>query len=201
MAAGLLALSLGLGGCTSANPVSGSTSGVRSYSPADDVLFEGMRYRLYRFAWVSSIDRTQANARFLVVDLSVTNMGNRAREEYFRPLFSLVDDGQAQYEEYQHIGGTDTLYAKLLFQPLNPNVEIRGPVVFDVPPDRSYRLRVLSPTLARRGFGGSIDVAGRYFYFDLPPGYRFERTRPDSGCPPGSYWASDRSECAPIGRR
>ena len=78
-------------------------------------------------------------AEFLCLELTVRNEDKKAR---FIPSFELVDNAGAQYDEE----GSARSYLENgmpVFQDLNPNVEKRGAIVFDVP-RRDYRLKLKS---------------------------------------------------------
>ena len=77
------------------------------------------------------------DAMYLIVDLSVTNTDN---EERTVSPFKLVDENGAEYgtsyRAFMAEGGMG------LIPSLNPNVTRRANLIFDVPQNRIYRLRV-----------------------------------------------------------
>ena len=77
------------------------------------------------------------NAKYLFVNLSVVNNDTKAR---VIPPFKLVDDQGAEYEADAR--GFLLSGSIGLLESLNPSVGRLGFVVFDVPPDKNYRLEL-----------------------------------------------------------
>jgi hypothetical protein len=89
----------------------------------------------------------------------------------------LEDSHGAVYEPTTTAVLRQGLGIKMMLEPINPNVTIRGYLVFDIPDSNRYKLRILSPFYARESFSSSIQVVGLYFYFTLSPTkslYHFE---------------------------
>ena len=77
------------------------------------------------------------NARWLFLDIAVRNNDTKAR---MVPPFKLVDENGAEYESSAE--GTMIENAISVLQSLNPSVTKQGLVVFDVPQNHQYRLKV-----------------------------------------------------------
>jgi len=77
------------------------------------------------------------NAKWLFLDISVRNNDRKAR---MVPPFKLVDENGAEYESSGE--GTMIENAIGVLESLNPSVTKQGLVVFDVPQNHQYRLKV-----------------------------------------------------------
>lgn len=134
----------------------------KTYSQGEAVTLGGLQYIVHK-----SICATDKE---ILVDVGVTNIGQEAIQFPFKPSFSLVDQNNRRYEhrKFDTSMPLQTLEYKLL-QPLNPGVEIRGYITFDVPCSENYRLMVVSPTYAKLKFAGSIDRVGPFAYITLSP--------------------------------
>jgi hypothetical protein len=77
------------------------------------------------------------NARYLFVDLTVRNDDTKPRTV---PPFKLNDDNGAEYDASDR--GLQVEGSIGIIENLNPSVSKRGYVVFDVPSDRNYRLKL-----------------------------------------------------------
>ena len=112
--------------------------------------------------WVGQ--STKASATFLIVEIAYTNRRFKALQSYFRPSFSLIDENGIEYEKSDQ----NTMMINMgrgglgITDAINPNVEYKSKLVFDVPKQK-YKRRVFVPTRSR-----SNKVWGDYFYFDLP---------------------------------
>src|SRR5262249_43234338 len=99
-------------------------------------------FALWRSWWSNRLSSNplldrRANARFLFVRLTVRN--DDTKTHTFHPS-KLVDELGSEYEcapEAWLVEGTFGL-----LETLNPGVSKEGILVFDVPPDRAYALRV-----------------------------------------------------------
>jgi len=76
-------------------------------------------------------------AIYLFVDLTVRNDDKKARSV---PSFKLVDENGAEYETTSKVWAVEQSFGVL--DSLNPGVERRGVIVFDVPQHRNYKLKV-----------------------------------------------------------
>ena len=74
---------------------------------------------------------------YLFVDLTVRNNDKKAR---MVPPFTLVDENGAEYEASNHGWAVEGSIG--LIDSLNPSVSKQGFVVFDVPQNRDYRLKL-----------------------------------------------------------
>jgi hypothetical protein len=87
--------------------------------------------------WTNGSPYAQPDASFLCIDVTVQNNDNQSR---MVPPFQLIDENGAEYDSS----------SKGLFFPdsigplydLNPGVQKRGSVVFDVPQNHQYKLKV-----------------------------------------------------------
>lgn len=79
----------------------------------------------------------RANAKWLFLDISVRNDDTKAR---MVPPFKLIDENGAEYEAAAE--GMMIENAIGVLETLNPSVTKQGLVVFDVPENRKYRLKV-----------------------------------------------------------
>jgi hypothetical protein len=99
-------------------------------------------YAVYRAWWSSRLSDNpyldqKPNAEYLFVDLAVRNDDSKARTV---PPFKLLDDAGAEYETSNRSWGVQGSIGVL--EDLNPSVGKRGYIVFDVPRDRNYRLKL-----------------------------------------------------------
>jgi Domain of unknown function (DUF4352) len=74
---------------------------------------------------------------YLFVDLTVSNNDNQARTI---PPFKLVDENGSEYESSGIGWAADGAIG--LIEDLNPSVSKRGLVVFDVPQERKYQMKL-----------------------------------------------------------
>jgi hypothetical protein len=82
------------------------------------------------------LDR-KPDAAFLFVDLVVRNADQKARTI---PPFKLIDESGAEHDSSSKILGVEGALGVL--ESLNPGVSKEGLVVFDVPQNRNYKLKV-----------------------------------------------------------
>jgi hypothetical protein len=99
-------------------------------------------YAVWRSWWSSRLSSNQflnqrPNALYLFVDLTVRNNDQKAR---IVPPFSLVDENGAEYEASSRGWAIEGSIGML--ESLNPSVGKQGFIVFDVPQDHSYRLKL-----------------------------------------------------------
>ena len=99
-------------------------------------------YRCNDAQWQTSASspletREAPNAAYMVVDLSIRNDD---RTEANRPQFKLVDSENNEFSESPESQRlSDSISTS---DALNPGVTTRGRILFDVPPGRSYKLKV-----------------------------------------------------------
>jgi hypothetical protein len=134
----------------------------KTYSQSETAIVQGIQYVVYNSNWL--------NGKQLLVDIGVTNIGDEALKNTFKPSFSLIDQNDRRYEPrtFDPSLSFQNLPLKLM-QPLNPGVEVRGFLAFDVPDSENIKLMVVSPSHARVGFAGNIERVGPYAYVILSP--------------------------------
>lgn len=140
----------GAGSTTPAAPESTApSSSAPAKAPESDIHKEGepilvgyTGYGVWRSWWSPRLTADKLlneppNAKYLFIALSVLNNDTKARDV---PPFKLVDDQGAEYDadarSYMLPGSIG------LIETLNPSVKKLGFVVFDVPPDKHYRLKL-----------------------------------------------------------
>jgi hypothetical protein len=120
-------------------PVTKSTKVPKAFVAGDSVSVGYMAYRMNTAEWLHFVDgMDRPKASYLVIDIAVKNNDRQARTI---PSFQLVDERGAEYDSDSgawrmrrpHIGALDEL---------NPGVVTTGAIVFDVPKEHTYRLKV-----------------------------------------------------------
>ncbi len=101
-----------------------------------------MSYRVWRTWWSDRLSSNQfldsrPNAKWLFVELSVRNDDKKPR---MVPPFKLVDEQGREYESSSEAALTEGAIG--VIESLNPDVPKQGWIVFDVPQDRKYKLKV-----------------------------------------------------------
>lgn len=99
-------------------------------------------YAVWRSWWSNRLSNNQfldqrPNAMYLFVDLTVRNDDKKARTV---PPFKLVDEKGAEYEDSSNGWAVDGSIG--IIESLNPSVSKQGFVIFDVPKERKYRLKL-----------------------------------------------------------
>lgn len=99
-------------------------------------------YVVWRSWWSNRLSNNQfldqrPNAMYLFVDVTVRNNDKKAR---MVPPFTLVDENGAEYEASSNGWAVEGSIG--IIESLNPSVSKQGFVVFDVPKDRQYRLKL-----------------------------------------------------------
>jgi len=99
-------------------------------------------YCVWRSWWSNRLSDNEflddrPDAMFLFVELTVRNDDKKARSI---PPFELVDENGAEYETSSKAWAVDGSIGVL--ESLNPSVQKRGFIVFDVPTNHEYRLKV-----------------------------------------------------------
>jgi hypothetical protein len=116
--------------------------GSDTHKEGDQFLVGYTGYAVWRSWWSTRLTTNRflnqpPNAKYLFVALSVLNNDTKARDV---PPFKLVDEQGAEYDAdargYMLPGSIG------LIETLNPSVSKLGFVVFDVPPDKHYRLKL-----------------------------------------------------------
>lgn len=146
----------------------------RTYAKNETVILDDLQFKLNSAEFVSQFynwvnQPSYPSATFLVVDISIINKRPESLPFHFRPVFSLVDNNDTKYDKSEQ----STIMINMgrrgnsnPIEPINPNVEFKQEIVFDVP-RQSYKLQVLVPYRAQISYGGYQKVSGRYFYYDL----------------------------------
>lgn len=99
-------------------------------------------YAVWRSRWSNRLSDNQfldqrPNAMFLFVEVTVRNDDKKAR---MVPPFKLIDENGAEYEASSNGWAVEGSIG--VIESLNPSVSKQGSVVFDVPKDHTYRLKL-----------------------------------------------------------
>jgi hypothetical protein len=99
-------------------------------------------YAVWRAWWSNQLSDNQflnqpPDASYLFIDLTIRNDDNKARTI---PPFKLIDENGAEYETSSRAFAIDGGIGPLTS--LNPGVKKQGVIVFDVPRERKYKLKV-----------------------------------------------------------
>jgi hypothetical protein len=142
----LAVISRGMGTSNTApqNTPSNSASPVAStsHSEGDTVHVGYTSYAVWRSRWTDRLSQNEfinqrPDAHFWLVDLSVRNNDKHARSI---PPFYLVDEHGAEYERSNKGWAVEDSLG--ILDSLNPSVTKQGLIVFDVPKEHSYKLKV-----------------------------------------------------------
>uniref|UniRef100_A0A6M3J1D6 Uncharacterized protein n=1 Tax=viral metagenome TaxID=1070528 RepID=A0A6M3J1D6_9ZZZZ len=114
----------------------------KTYKEGETVNIGYTSYAVWRSWWSSKLSDNQflddkPDAMFLFIDLTIRNDDKKARSI---PPFKLVDENGAEYETTSKgwaVEGSIGVLASL-----NPGVEKKGTIVFDVPQSHSYKLNL-----------------------------------------------------------
>lgn len=141
--------------------------GPRSYPASEPVLFDGLEFRVksrqYRYAPITVQGREAASKGvFLVVDLTVRNTYRTTVPGHFQPVFTLVDWLGREYEPSEELSAA----LERVKPPgeLGPGATAARRLVFDLPDEGGYRLRVLVPLVVRTEQGGGTYEGRAFFY-------------------------------------
>ncbi|MEW6234703.1 MAG: DUF4352 domain-containing protein [Candidatus Omnitrophota bacterium] len=134
------------------------TPAPRYFKEKQDAKIGYMSYYVYRSWWSNRISNNpylnvKPNAVYLFVEISIRNDDLKARSI---PPFNLVDERGAEYE-MSHRGMGDN-FITTVFESLNPGVARRGFLLFDIPQQNRYRIKVSG------GFWSGVDT-----YIELSP--------------------------------
>lgn len=118
---------------------SASVAGPPLHQEGEPVSVGYMGYAVWRSWWSQRLGGgftdEPPNAKYLFVAVSVVNADTKAR---IVPPFKLIDENGSEYEA--DLKGYLVPGSIGLIESLNPSVSKVGFVVFDVPPDKTYRL-------------------------------------------------------------
>ncbi|HYJ89963.1 MAG TPA: DUF4352 domain-containing protein [Pyrinomonadaceae bacterium] len=144
---GVISVALILGCKSSANsggadPNSGQSQSKTGHATGENVKVGYMEYKVFDSWFTNQLSdkgypNTPPDAQYLFVDLQ---MQNDDKEQRTVPEFKLIDENNAEYGTTDKAWGMDGSVG--LFQDLNPGVAKRGFVVFDVPQNHKYKLKV-----------------------------------------------------------
>lgn len=110
------------------------------YKEGETVNIGYTSYAVWRSWWSTKLSDNQymnetPNAAFLFVELTVRNNDKKARTI---PPFKLIDENSAEYDSSNKAWRVkDSI---MMLEELNPSVEKRGVIVFDVPQQHRYKL-------------------------------------------------------------
>lgn len=111
------------------------------YKEGDTVSVGYTSYSVWRSWWSKRLNNqyldNRPDAMFLFVELTVRNNDKKARTI---PPFNLIDENGAEYETSSKAWSVDNYIGAL--DSLNPSVQKQGNIVFDVPTNRTYKLKV-----------------------------------------------------------
>jgi hypothetical protein len=115
---------------------------IRTYQEGRTVRVGYMAYRVISSRWQDEIIGTYGaldppGGKYLIIKLLARN---RDMKERTIPPFKLVDERGSEYGTADQMHRLDTSIDP--FDDLNPDMEQRGTLLFDVPPDREYKLKV-----------------------------------------------------------
>ncbi len=112
------------------------------YKERDTVNIGYTSYAVWRSWWSTKLSDNQymnetPNAGFLFIELTVRNNDKKARTI---PPFKLIDENGAEYDSSNKAWRVKDSIG--VVEELNPSVEKKGVVVFDVPQNHRYKLKV-----------------------------------------------------------
>ena len=117
-------------------------SKIVNHKEGDTVHIGYTAYVVWRSWWSSKLSDNQfldakPNAMFLFIELTVRNDDKQARTI---PPFKLIDENGAEYETDSKGWAVEGSLG--ILDSLNPEVKKQGFIVFDVPQNHSYKLKV-----------------------------------------------------------
>ena len=141
---GIISFVLVLGCKSSANSDSSdpAASQPTSHTTGENVKIGYMEYKVFDSWFTNQLSdkgylNTPPDAQYLFVDLQ---MQNDDKEQRTIPEFKLIDENNAEYGTSDKAWGAEGSVGVL--QDLNPGVSKRGLVIFDVPANHTYKLKV-----------------------------------------------------------
>ena len=143
----IIAAVLLLGCKSSANsgggdPGTGQAQSQSGHTTGENVKVGYMEYKVFDSWFTNQLSdkgypNTPPDAQYLFVDVQ---MQNDDKEQRSVPEFKLVDENNAEYGATDKAWGLEGSVG--VFQDLNPGVSKRGFVIFDVPQNHKYKLKV-----------------------------------------------------------
>jgi hypothetical protein len=112
------------------------------YKEGDTISFTYTSYTVSQSGWYNSEFYQKPDAMFLLVELTVRNDDKRSRS--IHPLFMLIDENGVEYIYTTSITyPIDKYGAPATFGFfLNPGVQKHGCIVFDIPQNHKYKLKI-----------------------------------------------------------
>jgi len=135
-------LILAVGSTDDSETGSSSSKVPPTYNQGDSFQVGYTSYNVIRSVWSLKLSDNQfmddkPDAMFLFVELVVRNNDKKARSI---PPFALVDENGAEYETSSKGWALDDVISSL--DSLNPGVKKQGIVIFDVPQNHTYKLKL-----------------------------------------------------------
>ena len=129
-------------GCSPESTRSDSTAQSKIYKEGEAVNVGYTSYVVWRSWWASRLSSNEfldqrPNASYLFVDLTVRNDDKKAR---MVPPFKLVDENGSEYDSSPNSWAIEGSIE--ILESLNPSVSKQGIVVFDIPKDHQYRIKL-----------------------------------------------------------
>jgi hypothetical protein len=166
---GVLTVFIAVGCKSSANsggsdPGSGQSQNQNGHATGENVKVGYMEYKVFDSWFTNQLSdkgypNTPPDAQYLFVDLQ---MQNDDKEQRTVPEFKLIDENNAEYGTTDKAWGVEGSVG--ILQDLNPGVSKRAFVIFDVPQNHKYKLKVsggywssdvalvdLTPTVKKKG--------------------------------------------------
>lgn len=127
---------------TSPSPSAKEAPEIKTYDEGEAISIGYTFYEVRRSWWSSKLSdnrylNRKPDASFLFVELAVRNEDAKPRSI---PSFKLIDYGGAEYKTSSHAWAVEGSIG--ILESLNPGVEKRGFIVFDVPDNIRYRLKL-----------------------------------------------------------
>ncbi|MFH0995764.1 MAG: DUF4352 domain-containing protein [Pseudomonadota bacterium] len=112
------------------------------YKPGETVSIGYTSYEVLKCEWRSSLSNNKyleqkPDAEYLFLEIVITNNDKKPRTI---PAFKLIDENGSEYETCSKAWRVKDYIGSL--ESLNPGVSKRGIIVFDVPSDNTYNLKV-----------------------------------------------------------
>ncbi len=144
---------------------------VPEYDQDEVVTLADITYKITGIVQVAELGpprmKKRADGMFLVIRLSLKNIGRGPVGNTSIPLFELEDSLGNKYASNQTVLFPYDLQFKMSTEPLNPNITMTGGLAFDVPERNEYKLKVFSRSAALHALA-ELDEQGVYcFYFRL----------------------------------
>lgn len=106
------------------------------------VELDKINYRINSVSWCQQWDKYSANGIFFIVDITIKNKEPKRRGI---PLIQIVDKTETAYSHNPPVAYKNAPYKKCLnpgHENLDPSVQVRKEIVFDVPQKQGFSLRI-----------------------------------------------------------